>query len=72
VQGERLPLRSAIVSPLEWRIKMDQCAVCGVELKAEGPEGSCKFQAQDYCFCSKECRDEFQRNPQKYAEQAAA
>ena len=51
---------------------MDRCAVCGNEMSLAGADARCKYQAQDYCFCSKECRDEFQKNPQLYAERAAA
>ena len=51
---------------------MQQCPVCGMEVNKDLPAASLKFQAETYYFCSTECRDEFQRNPQKYAALAAA
>ena len=41
--------------------------VCGVEVRAgEDPALKATFSGETYDFCSAECRDKFQANPQRY------
>lgn len=45
--------------------------VCGMQV--EEHEAACvDWQGRHYCFCSEECRREFERQPQKYAKQETA
>jgi Cu+-exporting ATPase len=40
--------------------------VCGMSIDPETAAGRSTFEGRDYFFCSKACKDEFDRNPEKY------
>ena len=50
---------------------MEKCAVCGMNLKPGEAAGTTDYQGRTYYFCSEECKEEFDSNPQRYATQTA-
>jgi Cu+-exporting ATPase len=40
--------------------------VCGMEIKKEEAVGISNYQGETYYFCSKNCQEKFDRNPEKY------
>jgi YHS domain-containing protein len=40
------------------------CIVCGEEVKKE--KSCTDYAGKHYCFCSEECHDEFESNPEDY------
>jgi YHS domain-containing protein len=46
---------------------MEKCPICGLEVDKDRPAATLKYQAETYYFSSPECRDEFMRNPERYA-----
>jgi YHS domain-containing protein len=40
--------------------------VCGMTVTKEGAAGSTTYQGKTYYFCSKACKDNFSKDPQKY------
>ena len=46
--------------------------VCKMEVDEKNPTGgSTKHEGRTYYFCGAECRQRFEREPEKYATQAA-
>ena len=43
------------------------CVVCGEEVKKE--KNCTDYEGKHYCFCSEDCRDEFESNPEEYIEE---
>lgn len=43
------------------------CIVCGKDIIKE--KYSTKHEGEHYYFCSEECRDEFESNPEEYLEE---
>jgi Cu+-exporting ATPase len=43
--------------------------VCGMEIKKEEAVGISNYQGETYYFCSKNCQEKFDRNPEKYVKQ---
>lgn len=50
---------------------MDQCDVCGAAIDGKNPPATSEFQGQTYCFCCDTCKQQFDQNPQMYAQEAA-
>jgi YHS domain-containing protein len=46
--------------------------VCGMRVDEKRTEFQTQFAGKKYSFCSEECRQEFQADPDEYAEAAAA
>jgi Cu+-exporting ATPase len=40
--------------------------VCGMEVEKEGAAGSSTYKGETYYFCSLHCKEEFDKNPDKY------
>lgn len=45
-------------------MKKNTDPVCGMEL--EGCDISSKREGEEFCFCSSECRDEFEKSPEDF------
>jgi YHS domain-containing protein len=43
--------------------------VCGMYIEEEEAEGESQFEGQTYYFCSAECKEEFDAEPDRYIEQ---
>ena len=43
--------------------------VCGMTVTKEGAAGSTTYQGKTYYFCSKACKDNFTKDPQKHLSQ---
>lgn len=41
--------------------------VCGTEVKPKNVQARSEHQGQTYYFCSPQCKEEFEKNPEKYA-----
>ncbi|MEY2394241.1 MAG: hypothetical protein QOF94_586 [Acidobacteriaceae bacterium] len=46
--------------------------VCGMKVDERRTEFQTQFAGKKYSFCSEECRQAFQADPDEYAETAAA
>jgi Cu+-exporting ATPase len=46
---------------------MERDPVCGMEVDVEDAAGSSEYRDRTYYFCSTRCKEEFDRNPEKYA-----
>ena len=47
---------------------MEKCAVCGMNVNpTEAP--SSDYQGRTYYFCSDECKEQFDQDPQRYVGQ---
>lgn len=44
--------------------------VCGMELEQAQAAGMSMHEGQTYYFCSKDCKDQFDRNPSAYVSRA--
>jgi Cu+-exporting ATPase len=42
------------------------CIVCGEEIKKE--KSCTEYEGKHYCFCSEDCHDEFESDPEEYLE----
>lgn len=40
--------------------------VCGMEIEPMNAAAQTTYQGNTYYFCSQECKDNFDKNPQKY------
>ena len=49
--------------------KMHRDPVCNMEVDEQTAAGRSQYQGQDYYFCSDDCKQNFDRNPEQYAEQ---
>jgi Cu+-exporting ATPase len=43
--------------------------VCGMEIEPMSAAAQTTYKGHTYYFCSQECKDNFDKNPQKYIEQ---
>lgn len=43
--------------------------VCNMEVDEQNAAGRSQYQGQDYYFCSQDCKQKFDRNPEQYAPQ---
>ncbi len=46
-----------------------QDPVCRMEVKPLTAAAESEYQGKTYYFCSRQCRDAFEANPQKYVQQ---
>lgn len=42
-----------------------------MEIDEQSAAGRSQYQGQTYYFCTESCKDEFDRNPEQYADQGA-
>lgn len=49
---------------------MAKCAVCGKETSPDSPGGSETYDDCIYALCDAKCKAEFDRNPERYIENA--
>ncbi|MDO8734065.1 MAG: YHS domain-containing protein [Elusimicrobiota bacterium] len=40
--------------------------VCGMQVKPESTKGTTEYKSEIYYFCTEYCKEEFERNPNKY------
>lgn len=40
--------------------------VCGMEIDRQDAAGTSQFQGETYYFCSTNCKEKFEENPQQY------
>jgi Cu+-exporting ATPase len=45
--------------------------VCGMKVDENNPPSQTQFAGKKYSFCSEQCRDKFERNPEEYAQRVA-
>ncbi|HEX3822245.1 MAG TPA: YHS domain-containing protein [Candidatus Sulfotelmatobacter sp.] len=45
--------------------------VCGMKVDESTAAASTQFAGKKYSFCSTECRDKFEKSPERYVENAA-
>jgi YHS domain-containing protein len=45
--------------------------VCGMNVEQGKSAGTSSYQGQTYNFCSRECKEQFDRSPQQYAKRTA-
>jgi YHS domain-containing protein len=45
--------------------------VCGMKVDDKNPQYQSQFGGKKYIFCSENCRQEFEANPEEYVEAAA-
>ena len=43
--------------------------VCNMQVDAQSAAGQSQYQGQTYYFCSQDCKQKFDRNPEQYAKQ---
>lgn len=43
--------------------------VCGMDVDDGSAAGRSQYQGQDYYFCSQDCKQKFDQNPEQYARQ---
>jgi Cu+-exporting ATPase len=41
--------------------------VCGMDVNEQQAAGTSEYQGQIYYFCSSNCKQQFDQNPQRYA-----
>jgi YHS domain-containing protein len=46
--------------------------VCGMQVNEQQAAGKTDYQGQTYYFCSSNCNQQFDQNPQRYTAQQAA
>jgi Cu+-exporting ATPase len=46
--------------------------VCGMRVDENNAKSSSQYQGKTYSFCSDECRQQFEKNPEQYAQRSAA
>jgi YHS domain-containing protein len=46
--------------------------VCGMRVDENTAQSKTQYQGQTYSFCSDECRRQFEKNPEQYAQRSAA
>jgi len=44
--------------------------VCGMEVTADTAEATTEYLGQIYYFCSEDCKNTFEQDPEQYAEQS--
>lgn len=45
--------------------------ICNMEVDEQNAAGQSQYQGKTYYFCSEGCKEEFDQNPQQYANQDA-
>jgi YHS domain-containing protein len=45
--------------------------VCNMEVNEQNAAARAEYQGQTYLFCSQDCKNKFDQNPQQYAKQGA-
>jgi P-type Cu+ transporter len=45
--------------------------VCGMELDEEDAEVTSQYKGQEFYFCSAECKQQFDQNPEQFARMTA-
>ena len=45
--------------------------VCNMEIDEQDAAGQSQYQGQTYYFCSENCKEKFDSNPQQYANKGA-
>ncbi len=48
---------------------MTKDPVCGMQIDEELAEDSSEYRGKEYFFCSEECKEQFDQDPARYAEQ---
>jgi YHS domain-containing protein len=48
---------------------MNRDPVCNMQVDAKSAAGQSQYQGQTYYFCSHDCKQKFDRNPEQYAKQ---
>ena len=48
---------------------MEKCPVCGMEVNPKAAPAKTQYEGRTYYFCSQECKEEFEKNPQRFAGQ---
>ncbi len=46
--------------------------VCGMDVKPEQAAAKSQYKGQDVYFCSKQCKTQFDKEPERYAKKAGA
>ena len=46
---------------------MQKDPVCGMSVDPAKAAGSSSYQGKTYCFCSLDCKKNFDKNPEQYA-----
>jgi YHS domain-containing protein len=47
--------------------KMAKDPVCGMDVEEQKAAGASQHKGRSYFFCSKSCKEKFDRNPEQYA-----
>ena len=50
---------------------MTKDPVCGMQVDEKGAEATAQHGGKTFHFCSEECHQEFQENPERYVRQSA-
>jgi len=50
---------------------MTTCPVCDMKVDEKNAPARSSYRAKTYYFCSEECKETFDANPQKYVKQPA-
>jgi YHS domain-containing protein len=45
--------------------------VCGMDVKAQDVKGTAPYGDKTFNFCSTECQQKFEQNPERYGRQSA-
>lgn len=45
--------------------------VCGMKVDEKKPQHQTQYGGQTYSFCSQECKNKFEQNPEEYSATAA-
>ncbi len=45
--------------------------VCNMEVNEQNAPAQTRYQGQNYYFCSEQCKQKFDQNPQQYAKKSA-
>lgn len=45
--------------------------VCNMEIDEQSAAGHSQYKGQTYYFCAESCKEEFDRNPEQYANRGA-
>src|SRR5579864_2130013 len=53
-------------------LPMTKDPVCGMKVDETNAKAQTTYHGQKYSFCSDECRQKFEQNPEQYAQSAAA
>jgi Cu+-exporting ATPase len=65
--GSRRPISHANGNTWQRRYTMARDPVCGMDVNEQQAAGKSEYQGQTYYFCSSNCKQQFDQNPQRYA-----